>query len=334
LGKPKTIRFNRFIIMVLYHWGTFMEFTHVPVLTEQVLKGLKVIPDGTYVDCTLGGGGHSLEILKRLGPQGCLVAFDQDPEAIAYNRNKLAAFQDNIVIVHGNFKDMVTKLQELQIESIQGVLFDLGASSHQFDQSARGFSYQHNAKIDMRMDPTQAITAGDLVNDLPEQELSRILREFGEERWAVRIAEFICLERKRKPITTTHELVEVVKKAIPASARRNGPHPAKRTFQALRIATNRELEILAGAVSAAVSVLAKGGRICVISFHSLEDRIIKNTFREFANPCTCPKDFPVCMCGRLKSLKIITTKPIEPSADELEVNPRARSAKLRIGEKC
>jgi 16S rRNA (cytosine1402-N4)-methyltransferase len=311
-----------------------MEFSHVPVMMEQVLTGLNVVQDGVYVDCTLGGGGHSLEILRRLSRQGRLVAFDQDPQAVKFASERLASYKENMAIIQGNFKDLVMRLQELQITEVNGILFDLGASSHQFSHPDRGFSYQHNAKIDMRMDPSQQTTAADLVNDLSEVELSRIIRDYGEERWAARIAGFICTERKRKPISTTHELVEVIKKAIPASARRSGPHPAKRTFQALRIATNSELEILTSAVSGAVSVLAKGGRICVISFHSLEDRIVKRVFQEFANPCICPRDFPVCMCGREKSLRIITSKPIEPSLDELEENPKSRSAKLRIGEKC
>ena len=311
-----------------------MGFAHVPVMLAQVLTGLDINPEGIYVDCTLGGGGHSEAILKHLNRQGRLVAFDQDPEAIAFAGERLAGYREQLDILQRNFKELSFELKELGIDYVHGVLFDLGASSHQFDDPDRGFSYMQNAALDMRMDPRLKTTAGDLVNNLPEKELARLLKDYGEERWAARIAEFICAERNRQPITTTYGLVEVIKKAIPASARRNGPHPAKRSFQALRIYTNNELEILGTALRDAVSVLKKGGRICVISFHSLEDRIVKNTFRNLASPCTCPADFPVCVCGREKLLRIITTKPLTPDSDELSRNPRARSAKLRVGERC
>ena len=311
-----------------------MEFSHVPVMPTQVSAGLQIQPDGIYLDCTLGAGGHSLEILQKLNPKGRLVALDQDPEAIAAAAKKLAAYRERFVLLHTNFKHLLDKLKELGIKRVQGVLFDLGVSSHQFNDPARGFSYWQDAALDMRMNPGLNQTAGDLVNKLPEKELARILKEYGEERWADRIARFICAERKRRPIVTTFELVEVIKRAVPAAARRNGPHPARRSFQALRIQTNQELEILENAVRDAVSVLSPGGRICVISFQSLEDRIIKKVFRELAAPCTCPVDFPVCVCGREKALKIITPKPLTPSAAELSQNPRARSAKLRVGEKC
>ena len=312
-----------------------MEFAHIPVMTDQVLAGLNIRQDGIYVDCTLGGGGHSLEVLQRLGPQGRLLAYDQDPEAIASAGVRLAGYRNRLEIIRGNFKDLAQSLNNLGISGVHGVMFDLGVSSHQFNDPDRGFSYNHDAALDMRMDPgAGTTTAGDLVNSLPEKELARIIRDYGEERWAGRIAAFICRERTRRPINTTLGLVEVIKSAIPASARRNGPHPAKRTFQALRICLNNELDILESAVRDAVSVLVRGGRICVISFHSLEDRIVKNVFRNLSSPCTCPKDFPVCVCGKEKMLRIITAKPLTPSDDELSFNPRARSAKLRVGERC
>ena len=311
-----------------------MEFAHIPVMLDQVIAGLNIRQDGIYVDCTLGGGGHSREILKRLGPKGRLLGFDQDPNAIDFARKSLVGYEDRLGIIQANFKDLVINLEKLEINSVHGILFDLGVSSHQFDDPERGFSYNHNAALDMRMDPNQKTTAGDLINNLPEKELARLIRDYGEERWAGRIAEFICRERIRRPITTTHSLVEVIKSAIPAAARRTGPHPAKRTFQALRVYLNSELEILESSVRDGVSVLEKGGRICVISFHSLEDRIIKSTFRSMSSPCTCPKDFPVCVCGREKLLRVITTKPLTPLSGELDLNPRSRSAKLRVGERC
>ena len=311
-----------------------MEFSHIPVMPDQVVAGLNIKPDGVYLDCTLGAGGHSLEIVQRLNPKGRLIAFDQDQEALAFASGRLAPYRERLVLLHTNFKNMKANLKNLGIDRIHGVLFDLGASSHQFDESGRGFSYKQDAALDMRMDADLKTTAGDLVNNLPENDLARLLKIYGEERWANRIAGFICKERKRRPITTTLELVEIIKKAIPASARRSGPHPARRTFQALRIQTNNELEILEASVLDAVSVLHGGGRICVISFHSLEDRIIKKVFRNLASPCTCPVDFPICVCGGEKTLRIITAKPLTPSQAELSQNPRARSAKLRIGEKC
>jgi len=311
-----------------------MEFAHVPVMPDQVIAGLAIDHEGIYVDCTLGGGGHSLEILKRLGPEGRLVAFDQDPDALAFADKRLESYQKQVSLVRTNFKDLRIRLADLGIEKVQGILFDLGASSYQFDAGDRGFSYMHDGVLDMRMDPDQELTAGDLVNRLPKNQLVRIFQDYGEERWAVRIAEFICAARDRAPIVSTGDLVGVIKSAVPAGARRKGAHPAKRVFQALRIATNKELEILGEAIRAAVSVLANGGRICVISFHSLEERIVKETFRELAAPCICPKDFPVCVCGKEKVLRIITSKPLVPTREEMENNPRSRSAKLRIGERC
>jgi len=310
-----------------------MDFVHVPVMLDEVLAGLNLRPGGIYVDCTLGGAGHSEAILRRTSPDGRLVALDQDPEAIAFAQRRLAPYRDRVELVQVNFVKLTEVLNQLNIKFVDGILFDLGVSSYQLDNPVRGFSYLHDAPLDMRMDPGKKITAGELVNKLPVKELARIIRNYGEERWASRIAEFIGVERERRTIETTGQLVEIIKRAVPARARRDGPHPARRTFQALRIAVNDELEILAGAIRSAVHALRSGGRICVITFHSLEDRIIKDLFRELALPCLCPKDFPVCICGREKVLKIITAKPLAASAGELEHNPRSRSARLRIAEK-
>lgn len=305
-------------------------------MLEEVLEGLNVRPGGVYVDCTLGGAGHSEAILKNLhgtAPGGMLVALDQDPAAISAAEKRLAPYKDRVILVKSNFMELADVLDSLGIKVIDGALFDLGTSSHQLDNPVRGFSYQHDAALDMRMDPGQALTAKDLVNNLAEEELTKIIKDFGEERWASRIASFIREERRLRPIETTGQLVEIIKKAIPAGARRQGPHPAKRTFQALRIAVNRELEILESAVCSAVQALRPGGRICVITFHSLEDRIIKDLYRRLASPCTCPREFPVCVCGGRSTLKIISSRPLVPSQEELENNPRARSAKLRVAEK-
>ncbi len=310
-----------------------MEFKHVPVLLKESIEGLQIKPSGIYVDCTLGGAGHSGEILGRLEAGGRVIGLDQDPAALDNAARRLKDYPGRFVAVHSNFVHISEVLEQLAIQAVDGVLFDLGVSSHQLDTPERGFSYMHDAELDMRMNPDQATTARDLIDALSEDELTDIIRKYGEERWAKRIASFIVTERKRQPITTTGRLVEVIKAAVPAKARREGPHPAKRTFQALRIAVNDELGILARAIREAVRMLKPGGRICVITFHSLEDRIIKETFKELANPCTCPPSFPVCVCGKQPQLKIITSKPIGPGQEEVASNPRARSAKLRIGEK-
>lgn len=305
-------------------------------MLKEVLEGLNIRPGGVYLDCTLGGAGHSEAILKKLKgtvPGGLLVALDHDPAATGEAEKRLAPYKDSVVLVRSNFAVLADVLHRLDIKKIDGALFDLGTSSHQLDDPARGFSYQHDATLDMRMDPGMELTAKDLVNSLAEEELANTIKVFGEERWASRIAAFIREERKLHPIETTAQLVDIIKKAIPASARRQGPHPAKRTFQALRIAVNRELEILESAVSSAVTALSPGGRICVITFHSLEDRIIKGLYRRLASPCTCPREFPVCVCGGRKTIKIITHRPVVPSDEELKSNPRARSAKLRVAEK-
>lgn len=310
-----------------------MEFIHHPVMPKEVLEGLNPRPGGIYVDCTLGGAGHSEAILNRTGPNGRLVALDQDPAALAAAVKRLAPFGGRVELIRANFANLAEVLNRLGIKEVDGILFDLGVSSYQLDNPARGFSYQYDVLLDMRMDPEQETTAGDLVNNLPVEELARIIKAYGEERWASRIAGFIGEERKRGPVETTGRLVEIIKKAVPAGARREGPHPAKRTFQALRIAVNKELEILNGAVRSAVQSLRPGGRICVLTFHSLEDRIIKELFRHLASPCSCPRAFPVCVCGGKKEIRIITTKPVVACTAELEENPRARSAKLRIAEK-
>lgn len=309
-----------------------LNFEHIPVLLEEVVEGLKIAENGIYVDGTLGGAGHSTEILKRL-KYGKLVGIDQDLNAISKAKMELEKFEDKVIIIHDNFINLDSVLDKLGIEKVDGILFDLGVSSHQLDEGERGFSYQTDAMLDMRMDTTQSTSAWDVVNKYSESELEKILWEFGEERWAKRIAEFIVLERKTGPINTTFDLVSVIKKAIPKGARQTGHHPAKKTFQAIRIEVNRELDILKEAVIKANRRLKSGGRICVITFHSLEDRIVKDTFKELNQDCICPKEFPVCMCDKKRELKIITRKPILPSKEEIENNPRSRSAKLRIGEK-
>lgn len=310
-----------------------MEFKHVSVLLHECIDGLHIKPQGIYVDGTLGGAGHSSHILQHLSPEGLLIGIDQDPAAIANAAEKLRDYPGQFRAVQSNFSQLKSVLEELNIQSIDGALFDLGVSSYQLDTPERGFSYMHDAELDMRMGPDQPTSAKELVNELSEEELTQIIRKYGEDRWAKRIASFIVAERKKQPITTTGQLVEVIKAAVPAGARREGPHPAKRTFQALRIAVNNELGILEQTMKDAVEVLKPGGRVCVITFHSLEDRIIKDTFKELARPCTCPPAFPVCACGKEPQIKIITNKPIEPSKEEVENNPRARSAKLRIAQK-
>ena len=278
---------------------------HKPVMVCEVLKGLKLKPGGVYVDCTLGGAGHSAAILREIGEEGRLVGLDRDLEALAAAKERLAPFSAGVNLARANFRDLKDVLEQLEIEKVDGILFDLGVSSYQLDNPDRGFSYQHDAPLDMRMDQEQALTAGTLVNNLPVEELAEIIRKYGEERWASRIAKFIGEERKNCSIETTGRLVEIIKKAIPAGARREGPHPAKRTFQALRIAVNREIETLGPSIRSAVQYLKPGGRICVLTFHSLEDRIVKDLFRELASPCTCPRDFPVCVC-RQKEIRVVT----------------------------
>jgi 16S rRNA (cytosine1402-N4)-methyltransferase len=302
-------------------------------MVGEVLHGLNPGAAGVFVDCTLGGGGHACALLESTGPGVHLVGLDQDADALAAAGVKLSPFAGRYTLVRSNFKELPQVLTELGLEAVDGFLFDLGVSSYQLDNPNRGFSYMHDAPLDMRMDATELVTARDLVNELPERELTNIISRYGEERWAARIASYIVKFRANKEISTTGELVEIIKSAIPAGARREGPHPAKRTFQALRIAVNNELDILAGAFRAAVEWLKPGGRLCVITFHSLEDRIAKETFKELAQPCKCPPQFPVCVCGKKPQIKLVTRRPLTPSGGELEENPRARSAKLRVVEK-
>ncbi|SCG83203.1 S-adenosyl-methyltransferase MraW [Proteiniborus sp. DW1] len=309
-----------------------MDFEHISVLLQESIEGLNIKKDGVYVDGTLGGAGHSKEIVKRL-ETGRLIGIDQDINAIEKATNVLNEFMSKVTIVHNNFKNIGIILKELNIDGVDGVLLDLGVSSHQLDQEERGFSYNKDSFLDMRMNTSQDFSAWDVVNKYTKKELERIIKDYGEERWAARIAEFIGAERQIKPIDTTGELVEIIKKAIPSGARKDGPHPAKRTFQAIRIEVNKELEILRESIINAVGALNTGGRICIITFHSLEDRIVKETFKELSLECICPPEMPICTCNKKKELKIITRKPILPSKNEIETNPRSRSAKLRIGEK-
>ncbi len=310
-----------------------MEFHHIPIMLESVLEHLNIRPNGVYVDGTVGGAGHSVEILKRLTGNGRLIAIDQDRDAVETSRERLAAVSDRATVVKSNFVNFDIVLNDLGVGAVDGVLLDLGVSSYQFDHADRGFSYRFDAPLDMRMDQTQDETAADIVNGYSEEELVRILREYGEEPFARRIASNICKTREKKPIRTTFELNELITSSIPASARRNGGHPSKQTYQAIRIALNHELQVLEESIGQMIRRLSSGGRLCIITFHSLEDRIVKNAMRTAERPCICPPDFPVCVCGRLPQGRVITKKPIVPDADELKGNPRAKSAKLRVFEK-
>lgn len=309
-----------------------MEFEHVPVLFNEVMESLDIKPDGIYVDGTVGGGGHSSGICQRLTEGGVLIAVDRDREALAAAEKRLEEFSCEKRFVHANYSD-VDAIAEAAGKRVQGILLDLGVSSYQLDNPERGFSYMQDAPLDMRMDDTDRLTAYDIVNGYSRDELTRMIREYGEERWASRIAEFIVRERAESPIDSTGRLTEIIKAAIPAKARRTGPHPAKRTFQAIRIEVNDELGHLREAVEKLPDLLESGGRIAIITFHSLEDRIVKTEFERRLDPCTCPKDFPVCVCGKVADVKRVTRKPIAPSEEETETNPRARSAKLRVLEK-
>jgi len=309
-----------------------MEFHHVSVLLKECIENLNIKPNGIYIDGTMGGGGHSLAICEKL-TTGKLIAIDQDLQAHEAAKERLKQHLQKVTFVHDNFVNIKLILQQLGIDKVDGILLDIGVSSYQLDESERGFSYQNDAALDMRMDNTSDFSAYDVVNDYSEEQLYQVIWKYGEERWAKRIAKFIVEQRKQKPIQTTFELVECIKKAIPKGARKDGPHPAKRTFQAIRIEVNKELEVLEKAIMNSVELLNVQGRFCIITFHSLEDRIVKNAFRLQQNPCTCPKEFPVCVCGKRPMGKVITTKPILPSEQELEQNYRSRSAKLRVLEK-
>ncbi len=309
-----------------------MEFHHVSVLLNEVIEGLNIKDDGIYVDGTLGGAGHSLEIVKRI-KSGKLVGIDQDLNALNKASEVLADYKDKIHLIHSNYENIDRVVKELGIFKVDGILLDLGVSSHQLDEESRGFSHNKDAPLDMRMDSSGSLTAWDVVNKYSQDELERIIKDYGEDRWAKRIAEFIVSERNEKPIETTLELVTVIKKAIPKAVRMEGHHPAKKTFQAIRIEVNRELEVLSNSIKKMVDLLNPGGRLAIITFHSLEDRIVKEAFKELFKDCICPPEYPKCICDKKREIKIITRKPIVPGLKELEINPRSRSAKLRIAEK-
>jgi 16S rRNA (cytosine1402-N4)-methyltransferase len=310
-----------------------MEFQHKPVMLNEVIDSLKIRPEGTYVDGTLGGAGHSSQIARRLSGEGRLFGFDQDAAAIEAATRRLEPYKDRVSIIRSNYSEMRERLSELGVRSADGILLDLGVSSYQLDDAQRGFSYRADAPLDMRMDQRQKLSAREVVNGYSIDELTRVIREYGEERFARNIAKHITAEREKKPIETTGELISIIKAAIPAKAREGGGHPAKRTFQAIRIEVNRELDVLSDSLDGMIDLLADGGRICVITFHSLEDRIVKEAFRRNENPCTCPPEFPVCVCGKKSKGRVITRKPIIPSEEETEENPRSKSAKLRVFER-
>ena len=309
-----------------------MEYTHYSVMLNECIDGLNIKPDGIYVDATLGMGGHSFEIASRLN-KGRLIAIDRDIKSLERAVLRLEPFMDRITLVHGNFRDMDDILNDLNIEKVDGMLFDLGVSSPQLDESDRGFSYMVDAPLDMRMDQSDSFSAADIVNTWPYERIKRILYDFGEERYAPRIAEAIVRNREKRRIETTLELVDIIKSAMPAQALREKQHPAKRSFQAIRIAVNDELEAISQVLSTAADRLNPGGRLAVISFHSLEDRIVKNAIASRENGCICPRDFPVCACGFVQTLKSISRKPYIPQDAEIEENPRSRSAKLRVAER-
>ena len=310
-----------------------MEFAHTSVLLDACIDNLKIKPDGIYVDGTLGGGGHSFAIASRLSKQGRLIGIDRDAAAIAAAGKRLEPFADITTILRANYSSMRDELAGIGITSVDGVILDLGVSSYQLDDAGRGFTYREDAKLDMRMDQRQAFDASDVVNGYSESDLYRVIRDYGEERFAGNIAKHIVNARKDHAIETTGELIQIIKAAIPAKARATGGHPAKRTFQAIRIEVNHELDALEQSLDGMIDLLNDGGRICVITFHSLEDRIVKQCFRRNENPCTCPKTFPVCVCGKRPKGKVVTRKPILPSEKEMEDNPRSKSAKLRVFER-
>ena len=310
-----------------------MKFEHTSVLLEEVLDNLAIRPDGIYVDGTLGGGGHSYHILERLTAGGRLIGIDQDTDAIAAASERLSEFGGAVTIVHDNYEHIGEVLRDLGIGKVDGILLDLGVSSYQLDNPERGFTYRTDAPLDMRMDRSSSLSAKEIVNTYPEEKLTRILREYGEERCAARIASNIVKARSKKPLETTGELSAIGRASIPARMREKGGNPDKRTFQAIRIACNRELDVLRDSLDEMIDLLTPGGRLCVITFHSLEDRIVKNAFKRNENPCTCPPEFPVCVCGKKSKGRVITRKAIAPTARELEVNRRSASAKLRVFEK-
>ncbi|MDO4311462.1 MAG: 16S rRNA (cytosine(1402)-N(4))-methyltransferase RsmH [Eubacteriales bacterium] len=310
-----------------------MEFNHRSVLLKETVDGLHVKPDGIYVDGTLGGGGHSYEVCTRLGEKGSIIGIDQDEAAIGAAGVRLKDFGEKVTIVRSNYCDMKSRLQELGIDRVDGIMLDLGVSSYQLDTAERGFSYREDAPLDMRMDRRQKMTARDIVNDYSEMDLYRVIRDYGEDRFAKNIARHIVTERGRRSIETTGELTEIIRHAIPMKYQKKSGHPAKRTFQAIRIELNRELDVLKDSLDDMIEMLNPGGRLCIITFHSLEDRIVKSAFRKNEDPCTCPSHFPVCVCGNVSKGRVITRKPILPSEEEMAENSRSKSAKLRIFER-
>ena len=307
-----------------------MEFSHKSVLLEETVSSLNIKPDGIYVDGTLGGGGHSLEICKQLSNKGRLIGIDQDEAAIKAAGERLKEHKEKVTIIRSNYCDMKQRLGEIGIKKVDGIILDLGVSSYQLDHADRGFTYRVDAPLDMRMDQRQSVTAKDIVNGYSEMELFRIIRDYGEDRFAKNIAKHIVRARSEKPIETTSELTELIKNAIPAKVRATGGHPAKRTFQAIRIELNRDLEVLENTLDDMIDLLNEDGHLSIITFHSLEDRIVKSNFRKNENPCICPSEFPVCVCGRKSLGKVVTRKPILPSEEELKENSRSKSAKLRV----
>ena len=311
-----------------------MEFNHYSVLLNETIENLNIKPDGIYVDGTLGGGGHAYQVASRLSEKGRLIGIDQDADAIAAAGERLKEFGDKITIIRSNYANMKEELHRIGVEKVDGIVLDLGVSSFQLDTPERGFTYRdENAPLDMRMDDRQSLTAKDIVNGYSEMGLYRIIRDYGEDKFAKNIAKHIVQERAEKPIETTGELTEIIRASIPMKVQVTGGHPAKRTFQAIRIELNKELEVLQNNLDDMIDLLNPGGRICIITFHSLEDRIVKTNFKRNENPCTCPSDFPVCVCGKKSKGKVVTRKPILPSEEELEVNSRSKSAKLRVFER-
>ena len=311
-----------------------MEFNHYSVLLNETIENLNIKPDGIYVDGTLGGGGHAYQVASRLSEKGRLIGIDQDADAIAAAGERLKEFGDKITIIRSNYANMKEELHRIGVEKVDGIVLDLGVSSFQLDTPERGFTYSdESAPLDMRMDDRQSLTAKDIVNGYSEMELYRIIRDYGEDKFAKNIAKHIVQERAKKPIETTGELTEIIRASIPMKVQVTGGHPAKRTFQAIRIELNKELEVLQNNLDDMIDLLNPGGRICIITFHSLEDRIVKTNFKRNENPCTCPSDFPVCVCGKKSKGKVVTRKPILPSEEELEVNSRSKSAKLRVFER-
>ena len=311
-----------------------MEFQHKSVLLEETIEGLHIRPDGTYVDGTLGGGGHAYEIAKRLGDKGSIIGIDQDAAAIEAAGIRLKDFGEKVTIVRSNYCEMKSQLQKLGIDRVDGIILDLGVSSYQLDTAERGFSYREDAPLDMRMDTRQERTARDIVNDYSEMELYRVIRDYGEDKFAKNIAKHIVAARSKAPIETTGQLSGIIRQSIPMKYQKMSGHPAKRTFQAIRIELNRELDVLKDSLDDMIDLLNPGGRLCIITFHSLEDRIVKSAFRKNEHPCTCPSDFPVCVCGKVSKGKVITRKPILPTKEEQEYNSRSKSAKLRIFERA